>query len=243
MSEEWGFPTSLLNSIKNCKPQEHIFWNCSAASRTNSRRRQVSTDNTLPKYILTAQVTWSIFHGKTEALKLLLTSAHAVGSSLLLKDHGSCRLHYFKSWDSLASKDLLCLDSAMEVLDSEQKSYTKAPRLLVAELRSRKSQEQLQVHLWTVLQDLRAPSPVWESLGGLKPFMFLRAFKYPCVSSLSSTTQLLNKPGIFFSVISVYSKEQLSATVQEINNFLWVTQNQFFSSANSFIQFLTILLC
>lgn len=123
------------------------------------------------------------------------------------------------------------------------KSYTKAPRLLVAELRSRKSQEQLQVHLWTVLQDLRAPSPVWESLGGLKPFMFLRAFKYPCVSSLSSTTQLLNKPGIFFSVISVYSKEQLSSTVQEINNFLWVTQNQFFSSANSFIQFLTILLC
>lgn len=125
MSEEWGFPTSLLNSIKNCKPQEHIFWNCSAASRTNSRRRQVSTDNTLPKYILTAQVTWSIFHGKTEALKLLLTSAHAVGSSLLLKDHGSCRLHYFKSWDSLASKDLLCLDSAMEVLDSEQKAIQK----------------------------------------------------------------------------------------------------------------------
>lgn len=117
-----------------------------AVSRNNSRRRQVSTGYVFPKHILTAQVAWSIFHGKAAAVNTdfdLCPYSWCFSASqsptVLLKDparpHPSeLRLTYQQRSEVPGSWH----GNITFVSSSGPKSYAKAPRLLTAELGSGK---------------------------------------------------------------------------------------------------------
>lgn len=63
------FPRSHLKNIKHYKPQEHASEKSSAVSSINSRRSKLGLITYFQNAFLTAPVAWSIFRGKTTALK------------------------------------------------------------------------------------------------------------------------------------------------------------------------------
>lgn len=120
----------------------------SAVSRTNSRRRQVSADYVFPKYILTAQVAWSLiyFSRQSSSSKYWLWPLYV---QLVLQ----CPSKFMDPAGSHLSELRLTYQQRSKVpgswhgnitfvSNSGPKSYAKAPRLLKAELGSRKSSDQ-----------------------------------------------------------------------------------------------------
>ena len=192
----------------------------STVSRTNSRRRQVTTGNVFPKYILTAWVAWSIFHGKAAALQsnfdlCLYSWCFNAPQRLWI-----LQAPVLQSWDRLTSKDLRCLGPGMGTLDlwviQEQKAMPKLPGFLrqswdqeshkisnrfSSQLCCRTSRHCVQLRLGEA-------QIIWSLFWGLSsiPVWLMRDRRHTPYCSVNLAFPC--------AAIFVHSKGQLSATVQ-----------------------------